>query len=117
MQPTHTHRRGDRRGPRSAPFKDDMWFLESGLAETEALHRHIDSLWERVRPSSTFLTGLKQSAKVDVFLGYRSNCDHAGFEVPHPSLEMFRVLEIPFGVSVIIAGAGAPETGATARFT
>jgi hypothetical protein len=40
---------------------------------------------------------------VDVFLGYRSNCDHAGVEVPHESLEMFIELRIPFGVSIIIA--------------
>ena len=38
----------------------------------------------------------------DVFCGYRSNCDHAGFEVSHQCLELFRSLEVPFGVSVIV---------------
>jgi len=27
-QPTHAHRRGDRKGPRSAPFKQGAWLLE-----------------------------------------------------------------------------------------
>jgi len=48
------------------------------------------------------LLELKKSLTVDVFLGYRSSCDHAGIEVPHTSLEMFTELEIPFGVSIII---------------
>jgi hypothetical protein len=39
---------------------------------------------------------------VDVFLGYRSNCDTAGIEVPHTSLEMFSELQIPFGLSIIV---------------
>jgi hypothetical protein len=45
---------------------------------------------------------LKQSATVDVFCGYRSNCDHAGIEVPWQSLEIFREVQIPFGVSIIV---------------
>lgn len=46
---------------------------------------------------------LKKRAHVDVFLGYRSNIDHAGVEVPHTCLELFTRLEIPFGLSIIIA--------------
>jgi hypothetical protein len=37
-----------------------------------------------------------------VFLGYRSNCETAGFEVPHTSLEMFTELQIPFGISIVV---------------
>ena len=36
------------------------------------------------------LLNLKQQLTVDVFLGYQSNCDHAGVEVPYQSLEMFK---------------------------
>jgi hypothetical protein len=34
--------------------------------------------------------------------GYRSNCDYAGFEVPHESLTMFLELQVPFEVSIIV---------------
>ncbi len=40
---------------------------------------------------------------VDVFLGYRSNVDYAGVEVPYTCLEMFTELEIPFGLSIVVA--------------
>ena len=56
-----------------------------------------------MRPEVDYLKSLKQRFKVDVFCGYRSNCDHAGFEVSHKCLELFTALEVPFGVSVIIA--------------
>lgn len=55
-----------------------------------------------VRPHVDYIKSLKQRYKVDVFWDYRSNCDHAGIEVPHASLELFTALEIPFGVSIII---------------
>ena len=56
-----------------------------------------------MRPAVEYLKGLKSVCKVDVFCGYRSNCDTGGFEVPHASLELFAALEVPFGVSVVIA--------------
>jgi hypothetical protein len=40
---------------------------------------------------------------VDFFLGYRSSSDSAGVEVPAKSLEMFIDLQVPFGLSIIIA--------------
>lgn len=103
VQPTNLHRKGERRGPRSPVYRDDAWHFQPSLPETEPLERHIEALWEVVRPHVEYLKGLKQRFKVDVFCGYRSNCDTAGFEVSHECLELFTALEVPFGVSVIIA--------------
>jgi hypothetical protein len=103
VQPTHIHRKGERRRPRSPGYPDDAWQYQPSLSETEPLERHIEALWQVVRPAVDYLKGLKQRLKVDVFCGYRSNCDHAGFEVSHKCLEMFTALEVPFDVSVIVA--------------
>ena len=103
LVPTETHRKGDKRGPRSPGFPHDMWSYSPELDESAPLERHIDALWSELKPHKQYLLELKQHLSVDVFLGYRSNCDHAGIEVPHQSLEMFTELEIPFGVSIIIA--------------
>jgi len=102
VNPTHSHRRGEKRGPKSVGYKHDQWSYEAPVNESEPLHVHIDSLWSVFQERKEFLLQLKQSLSVDVFLGYRTNCDHAGVEVPHRSLEMFRELEIPFGVSIIL---------------
>jgi hypothetical protein len=102
VQPTHVHRKGERRGPRSPGYRDDAWHFQPPVPETEPLARHIEALWEVVRPAVDYLKALKQRFEVDVFCGYRSNCDMAGFEVPHTCLELFTALEVPFGVSVII---------------
>lgn len=103
VEPTHLHRKGDRRGPRSPLYLDDAWHFQPALPETAPLEQHIEALWEVVKPHVQYLKSLKQQYKVDVFCGYRSNCDHAGIEVPHTYLELFTALEVPFGVSIIVA--------------
>jgi hypothetical protein len=103
VKPSHVHRKGERRGPRSPGYPDDAWHFQSSIAETEPLERHIETLWQIVRPEVGYLKALKERFKVDVFCGYRSNCDHAGFEVSHKCLELFAALEVPFGISVIVA--------------
>jgi len=80
-----------------------MWSYTSPVKESEPLHVHIDSLWNTFREHKEYLLELKKDLTVDVFLGYRSNCDHAGVEVPHQSLQMFMELQIPFGLSIIVA--------------
>jgi hypothetical protein len=103
VQPTHLHRKGERRGPRSPGYRDDAWQFQPSLPETEPLERHIEALWQVVGAHVDYLKALKQRFKVDVFCGYRSNCDHAGFEVSHKCLELFTALEVSFGISVIVA--------------
>ena len=103
VRPTSLHRKGEQRGPRSPAYRDDAWHYQPPLPEAEPLERHIEALWQVVRPAVDYLKGLKRRFKVDVFCGYRSNCDTAGFEVSHKCLELFTALEVPFGVSVIIA--------------
>jgi len=103
VKPTHLHHKGERPGPGSPGYPDDAWHFKPSLPATEPLERHIEALWQVVRPELEYLKFLKERFKIDVFCGYRSNCDMAGFEVSHACLEMFIALEIPFGVSVIIA--------------
>jgi len=102
VQPTHAHRTGEQRAPRSPCYPDDSWQFEPPVPETEPLARHIEALWQVLQPDVDFLKALKQRFKVDVFCGYRSNCDHAGFEVSHKCLDLFTALEVPFGLSVIV---------------
>jgi hypothetical protein len=102
VAPTSAHRRGERRGPKSPPYKHDMWCYDAPVSENEPLHVHIDALWNTFKERKDYLLQLKRDVTVDVFLGYRSNCDHAGVEVPYQSLEMFRELQVPFGMSIIV---------------
>lgn len=103
VTPSETHRRGTRGwGPKLPPYKHDMWSYEAPIKKTEPLGVHIETLWNTFREKKEYLLHLKKTVTVDVFLGYQSNCDHAGVEVPYQSLEMFRELQIPFGLSIIV---------------
>jgi hypothetical protein len=104
LVPTHTHRSGG--SPRigsSHRFKEDAWHYAAPVQESEPLGVHLDALRRDIGVHVEFLRELKRVAKVDIFCGYRTNCDHAGFEVPCDSLRIFSELSVPFGVSVIIA--------------
>jgi hypothetical protein len=102
LMPTQALHKGQCFRPRSAPLKHDCWHYMPPIPESEPLEAHINALWGAIKDHRDFIKGLKCTATVDVFLGYRSNCDHAGVEVPHTCLEMFTELEIPFGISIII---------------
>ena len=102
VSPTHAHRRGEERGPHSRPYEHDMWAYKAPVPSTEPLHVHIDELWSVFKGRKHDLLQLKKELTVDVFLGYRSNSDNAGVEVPAKSLEMFVDLQVPFGLSIII---------------
>lgn len=76
---------------------------EAQVGESEPLDRHINHLWDRLRDHKPFIRQLKTGVKVEVFLGYRTNSGTAGIEIQHQSLAIFTELEIPFGLSIIIA--------------
>lgn len=103
LRPTHAHKKGESRRPGGHPYPDDAWHYSSGLPEDAPLDAHLQTLWADVAPACAFLMSLKLQHRVDVFCGYRSDSDHAGFQVEAKSLAIFTALEIPFGVSVIIA--------------
>jgi hypothetical protein len=102
LKPTHLHRRGERKGLRSPAFEEDAWHFAPPISEERPLNEHIEVLWKILEPHKDYLLKLKQTLKVDVFCGYRSNHWHTGFEVQPTSLAMFTALQIPFGVSIII---------------
>jgi hypothetical protein len=102
VRATHSHRKGEKKGPRSPPFRNDMWSYRAPVNESEAPAKHIDALWAALTPHTAYLLDLKTRAKVDVFMGYRSNHDFAGIEIPHASLELFRQLQMSFSLSIIV---------------
>jgi hypothetical protein len=102
LVPTHTHKKGEPRGPGGYAYSDDAWHYSAELPEEAPLDAHLQILWADVAPARDFLLAIKAKHKVDVFCGYRSNCNHAGFQVEPKSLAIFAALDIPFGVSVIV---------------
>jgi len=55
VQPSRTHRKGDRQGPRSPPFSHDLWSLSPSLSEESPLSEHIDVLWASIRHAEAYL--------------------------------------------------------------
>lgn len=102
VRPTTVHRKGEKTDPRAAGFARDMWSYTPPVDKTRPLCEHLDALWKSLKESKEYLLALKTRAEVDVFLGYRTNCDTAGIEIPHTSLSIFGELQLPLAISIIV---------------
>ena len=58
VDPTYTHHKGDRRGPKGPGFPHDMWAYKSPLSETEPLERHIEVVWAQFKRKKDYLLEL-----------------------------------------------------------
>jgi hypothetical protein len=97
-----------RRGPRSPAYKEDLWAYDAPVDARCPLEDHIVALWQVVRDHVPEILELKQKANVDIFCSYRSDSPVGGIEVAASSLEIFRALDIPFGVSITVLEADGP---------
>ena len=102
LSPTSIHRKGERSGPLSPVYRDDAWHYKSPIHQVRPLEEHILALWGVLKVHTDYLKSLKTRYQVDVFCGYRSNCQTAGIEVDYRCLELFTTLEVPFGLSIIV---------------
>ncbi|MDR1316813.1 MAG: DUF4279 domain-containing protein [Spirochaetales bacterium] len=102
LTPTHFHRKGEKRTEKSRPYKMGLWGYSPDIPEEKPLEEHINALWDSLKHKKAEILKLKEKYEIDIFNGYRSNSDTAGFEVPYSCLEMFIELKISFGVSIII---------------
>lgn len=101
--PTRIHRKDERKGVDSPVFKQDYWLYCPPIEKGRKFHEHIDALWADIKHAKGYLLSLKKVASVEVALTHRSNVCLSGVEIPYESLEMFKELEVPFGMSIVIA--------------
>lgn len=105
--PEISNRRGHLRPGSTTKWPRDVWGLRSPLERERPLGDHLMWLAERLKPQASLIERLRESgATVDVFCGYTSDCDHAGFVLPAPALEFFVTMRIDVGVSVIVTVPG-----------
>jgi len=103
LEPDHEHKIGDKANPKSKRvYSNDMLMFKSGLKKEDSLNSHLIALWEKLEPYKDFILSLKSDAKVDVFCGYRTDCETGGVDITHKALEIYQELKIGFGLSVIV---------------
>jgi hypothetical protein len=102
LEPTHAHRRGDRRSPKAEPYSIDAWHYRAPVPREEPLDKHLLVLWEALRKHVDYLKAVKTRQNVDIHCSYRTNVHAAGFDVDFRALEIFRQLEVPFDLSITV---------------
>ena len=106
VAPTISYRKGAPCGLGSRSREFDMWLLAAPAGREQPLSRHLDALWKAVKPNVSYLKKLKRTHTVDIYCRYFANVPSAGFEIDCSSLEMFRALDLSFGVSVLVLDEG-----------
>ena len=101
LKPSHAHKKGEKYSGNKS-HEIDMWIYESSLNKNESIDKHIDYLWNNLYDKVDILNSLKQNYRVDIFLGFRTNCETAGLKIPYQSLKLFNALQIPFEISIIV---------------
>ena len=106
IQPTHSHIKGQLRFPSSSidrRWDSDVWILSSPLPEEESLSAHLVWLWQRIFNHKEFFKKLVDNgATVDIFCGYRSDSDNAGFSIQPEALEIVKYLGVPLEISIVV---------------
>lgn len=104
LKPSHVHIRSESVNKRSKHrWKNNIWLLSSPLEATVELSEHLNWLWQQTQPHKVYFRSLiKSGVKVDIFCGYRSNCDHSGFGVNPSTIEIAKELDVRLEFSVII---------------
>jgi len=98
---TYKHRKGNKRG--THVLEDDRWTLESPLSEDKELGEHLEWLWSKLLSQKQYLVGLKDKHHLDVFAGYRSDCDHCGTVISAQGMKICYEFDIPLELSIVIA--------------
>ncbi len=102
--PTSSHKKGDTKSYNpNQKWTNDIWSIKSQLEEKNNLTEHLTDLWRIIKPHKDYFNELiEKNVKMDIFCGYRSNCDHCGFDIDSGGFDIIRELKIPITFSVII---------------
>jgi Domain of unknown function (DUF4279) len=100
LQPTDTHRRGER-GRLDKPQAHDAWIYEVQVTEESPATDHVLALC-RALEAAKDLASLRDRYSVDVFCGYRSDSDYGSFSLSAEALSALGALGLPAHFSVII---------------
>jgi hypothetical protein len=111
VSPTGAYEAGDPVSSRSPDHirREAGWFLESGIDDTEPMHRHLAALLTRLEPAIDRLRELAPECRLmDFFCGFSSSTGQGGFELEPELLE--RLTRIPGqGLKLDLYSPGRPE--------
>jgi hypothetical protein len=108
--PTHAHRRGDRKGPRSPPARRGAWLLESRGTAPEDPESLTHTLLDKLPVGDDFWTKLHAAYDVQLRFGLFVNAWNRGFGLSAETVARVAALRLPL-LFDIYADEGEPKSG------
>jgi hypothetical protein len=109
--PTSAHRRGDRKGPRSPPYRRGAWLLEwrgTASAEPESLTR---TLLDKLPVGDAFWTKVHAAYDVQLWFGLFLRASNRGFDLSPEILARVARLKLPLLFDIYAGDEGEPKSG------
>jgi len=104
LKATESHKKGDLANRKTGRrWKNDIWTIESRSRQNSNLSSLLRSLWHRIEPHHRYFAELaKKGTKIDVFCGYSSDYNGAGFSIDPDALKIVTALKVKLEVSCIL---------------
>ena len=105
LKATHAHCKGESRDKHNRiKWDNDIWILESQLKKDSNFNKHIEWIYNQIFPHVRYFRALqKKNANIDLYCGYRSDCDNGGFTLTPESIKYIGKLNFPIGFSIVIS--------------
>jgi Domain of unknown function (DUF4279) len=97
LPPTSFYEKGDlvsRKSQTPGYRQNSMWILESDLPADAMLDDHVDSICCLVELRSVALKTLRRDCSIDVFCGFFSDSEQAGFMLSKETIRKLAALEV-----------------------
>ena len=93
--PTASHRRGERRGPRSPPYKRGGWFLQLRSRAPRQVNELVADLLDRLPRDEGVMQRLRDAYEVQLRIALHLGGFNQGFEVSPGIVERIAKLKVP----------------------
>jgi hypothetical protein len=98
--PTSSHRRGDRRGPRSPPAKIGAWFLQVRGRAPRRVEDLIADLLDRLPDDETVMHKLRETYRVQLRIALHLGGFNEGFDLTAKLVEKLAALKVSVGFDI-----------------
>ena len=104
LKSSHEHKKGEVRELKlNKRWENSVWILKSPLPKTDSLTKHLEWIWETIKPHIEYFKSLiDANINIDIFCSYTSDCDNGGFELKPQVYEMLATLKVQIGFSIIV---------------
>jgi hypothetical protein len=110
-RPTRAHRRGERKGPRSLPYRRGAWLLVSRCMAPEEPESLMRAFLDKLPASDAFWTKLHAAYDVQLWFGLFLRASNRGFDLSPEIMARLASLRLALIFDIYAEDEAEPQSG------